>query len=131
MKRDGYKFHQWDGEDEFPPVITVFSAPNYSNSGNDAAVVISEGDGVDLRTFSEKRGKPFILHDRQDAFSVFQPKLQSLVLDMMYNVFKMAQSAKSTVAARALSTSSSTDAEYLKTVIMTSEQEKEKKAKLL
>ena len=93
--------------------------------------MISEGDGVDLRTFSEKRGKPFILHDRADAFSVFQPKLQSLVLDMMYNVFRIAQSAKSASACRAMSTSSSTDAEYLKTVIMTSEQEKEKKAKLL
>ena len=71
MKQKGYKFHQWDGEDEFPPVITVFSAPNYSGSGNDAAVVITDGDSVDLRTFSEKRGKPFVLHDRADAFSVF------------------------------------------------------------
>ena len=75
MKQKGYKFHQWDGEEEFPPVITVFSAPNYSGSGNDAAVVITDGDSVDLRTFSEKRGKPFVLHDRADAFSVFQPKL--------------------------------------------------------
>ena len=93
--------------------------------------MISEGDGVDLRTFSEKRGKPFILHDRADAFSVFQPKLQSLILDMMYNVFKMAQSAKSSVAARAMSTTSSTDVDYLKKIITESEHEKEKKTQLL
>ena len=30
MKQKGYKFHLWNGKDEFPPVITVFSAPNYS-----------------------------------------------------------------------------------------------------
>ena len=117
MKQKGYKFHQWDGDDEFPPVITVFSAPNYSNSGNDAAVVITDGDSVDLRTFSEKRGKPFVLHDRADAFSVFQPKLQSLVLDMMYNVFKMAQSAKSSTAGRSLGVDSEKDVEYLKRIV--------------
>ena len=124
MKQKGYKFHQWDGEDEFPPVITVFSAPNYSGSGNDAAVVISDGDSVDLRTFSEKRGKPFVLHDRADAFSVFQPKLQSLVLDMLYNVFKMAQSAKSSSAGRALGTSTQNDINYLKTIIQESDHAK-------
>ena len=117
MKQKGYKFHQWDGEEEFPPVITVFSAPNYSGSGNDAAVVITDGDSVDLRTFSEKRGKPFVLHDRADAFSVFQPKLQSLVLDMMYNVFKMAQSAKSSAAQRSLGVDSEKDVEYLKRIV--------------
>ena len=42
VKQKGFKFHQWDGPEEFPPVITVFSAPNYSGSGNDAAVLISE-----------------------------------------------------------------------------------------
>ena len=52
-------------------MITMFSAPNYSGSGNDAAVLISEKENVDVRTFEEKRDKPFILHDRADAFSVF------------------------------------------------------------
>ena len=109
---------QWDGPEEFPLVITMFSAPNYSGSANDAAVLISEGENVDVRTFEEKRDKPFILHDRLDAFSVFQPKLQSYVLDVLYNIFKAAQSARSTAAARALSASTSTDAEYLKQVIL-------------
>ena len=71
MQKPGFKFHQWDGPEEFPCVITVFSAPNYSGSGNDAAVLISEGEKMDVRTFAEKRDKPFVLHDKADAFSVF------------------------------------------------------------
>ena len=51
MKPEGYKFHTWDGPNEFPPCITVFSAPDYSGSGNNAAVLITEEEKVDLRTF--------------------------------------------------------------------------------
>ena len=52
-------------------MITIFSAPNYCQSGNQASVMISEDDKVDLRTFDVRKDKPFILHDRQDAFSFF------------------------------------------------------------
>ena len=75
QKQSGYKFHTWDGPNEFPPCITVFSAPNYCASDNDAAVMISEGDRVDVRTFTERQDKPFVLPERADAFSVFQPRL--------------------------------------------------------
>ena len=51
VKEKGYKFHLWYGADEFPPVITVFSAPNYSNSDNQASVLITDGENVDIRTF--------------------------------------------------------------------------------
>ena len=71
VKQSGYKFHAWNGPDEFPPVITVFSAPDYCSGANEAAVLISEGEKVDVRTFTVRKDKPFILHDRQDAFSFF------------------------------------------------------------
>ena len=29
VKQFGFKKHHWNGKDKFPPVITVFSAPNY------------------------------------------------------------------------------------------------------
>ena len=54
MKLEGFKFHCWDGPEAFPPCVTIFSAPAYCNSDNDAAVMISEGDDVDIRTFSER-----------------------------------------------------------------------------
>ena len=88
QKQSGYKFHTWDGPNEFPPCITVFSAPNYCASDNDAAVMISDGDKVDVRTFTERQDKPFVLPERADAFSVFQPRLQGLVLDAIYNILK-------------------------------------------
>lgn len=75
QKQSGYKFHTWDGPNEFPPCITVFSAPNYCASDNDAAVMISDGDRVDVRTFTERQDKPYVLPERADALTVFQPRL--------------------------------------------------------
>ena len=88
QKQTGYKFHTWNGPNEFPPCITVFSAPNYCASDNEAAVMISEEDKVDVRTFTERQDKPYVLPERVDAFSVVQPRLNSLVLDAIYNVLK-------------------------------------------
>ena len=88
QKQTGYKFHTWNGPNEFPPCITVFSAPNYCASDNEAAVMISEEDKVDVRTFTERQDKPYVLPEHVDAFSVFQPRLNSLVLDAIYNVLK-------------------------------------------
>jgi serine/threonine-protein phosphatase 2B catalytic subunit len=40
---EGYKMHKWEGEDAFPHVITVFSAPNYCNCySNKAAIIIMD-----------------------------------------------------------------------------------------
>lgn len=50
--------------------------------------MISDGDKVDVRTFTERQDKPFVLPERADAFSVFQPRLQGLVLDAIYNILK-------------------------------------------
>ena len=61
-KKKGYKQHFWNGPDEFPPVITVFSAPNYCGAvGNNAAVFICDGEEVDLKAFTEKKEKPYVL----------------------------------------------------------------------
>ena len=114
MKPDGYKFHTWDGPNEFPPVITVFSAPDYCGSDNDAAVMISDGETVDVRTFAVRQDKPFVLPDREDAFSYFQTRLQSHVLDAIYNILKFQLASQSPGLKRALTNTVSTDVEYLK-----------------
>ena len=126
MKQSGYKFHTWDGPNEFPPCITVFSAPNYGASENDAAVMISDGDRVDVRTFTERQDKPFVLPEREDALSVFQPRLQSLVLDAIYNIMKFTLSTQSPGLRQTLSSTQSIDQEYLKRVIDASYADKAK-----
>ena len=37
---DGYKMHRWNGNEEFPPVITIFSAPNYCDVYKNKGAVI-------------------------------------------------------------------------------------------
>lgn len=41
VKQDGYELCQWEDPDDFPLVITVFSAPNYCNSYMNRAAVIT------------------------------------------------------------------------------------------
>jgi len=37
---DGFKMHKWKGETTFPPVITIFSAPNYCDVYNNKGAII-------------------------------------------------------------------------------------------
>lgn len=64
VQETGYYFHAWHGDEAFPPCITVFSAPNYCGHGNEAALMISDGEMVDVRTFNEYRKKPYVLADK-------------------------------------------------------------------
>jgi len=47
---DGYKMHRWGGQQAFPSVITVFSAPNYGgNQGNKGAVILIENEKMNIK----------------------------------------------------------------------------------
>ena len=37
---DGYKMHRWNGNEQFPSVITIFSAPNYCDAYKNKGAVI-------------------------------------------------------------------------------------------
>ncbi len=37
---DGYKMHKWNGGEQFPCVITIFSAPNYCDAYKNKGAVI-------------------------------------------------------------------------------------------
>ena len=83
--------------------------------------MITDGDSVDIRTFAERKDKPFILNqDRINAFEAFQPRLSGLILDCFYNFFKSAHSQGNPVLKRALSKTASVDEDYLNKVIMSS-----------
>ena len=45
VQEAGYKFHNWNGVQSFPSVITVFSAPNYCDVYNNKSAVIKIDEG--------------------------------------------------------------------------------------
>ena len=49
MKIDGYNAHRWGGQNAWPSVVTIFSAPNYSDSGNKGAVLVLEGGKFNIK----------------------------------------------------------------------------------
>jgi len=51
---DGYKMHRWGGNQAFPSVITVFSAPNYCGSyKNKGAVILIENDKMNIKQYKD------------------------------------------------------------------------------
>ena len=116
MQQKGFKFHSWDGVEEFPPCITVFSAPNYGASGNDASIIISDGENVDVRTFAERKDKPFQLPERPDAFKLFFPEMTFHIIDMITNLKRVIYGRNRHIR-KALNHTDSMDPEYLSKVI--------------
>jgi serine/threonine-protein phosphatase 2B catalytic subunit len=46
---EGYKMHSWNGPQDFPTVITVFSAPNYCDIyGNKGAIIKFVDDELNI-----------------------------------------------------------------------------------
>ena len=47
VQQDGYNLYLWEGQEKYPLVITVFSAPNYCGSyQNRAAIAISKSEEI-------------------------------------------------------------------------------------
>lgn len=51
---DGYKMHRWNGPQDFPVVITIFSAPNYCDVYNNKGAVIKFEVCLSLSNFVAK-----------------------------------------------------------------------------
>ena len=95
---------------------------------------ISKGDQVDIRTFIEKKDKPYLLpnpsNPQIDAFRYFHNEMTGHVLDFIYQVLKTAQKTTRTGQGRrrftkALS-SMSCDPEYIETLLKASTGQKKK-----
>ena len=55
--------HRWGGQQAFPSVITVFSAPNYcGNQGNKGAVILIENEKMNIKQYKDV-SHPFHLPD--------------------------------------------------------------------
>ena len=81
---DGYKMHKWGGSSAFPPVMTVFSAPNYCGTySNKGAVIVLENDNK--LTIKQYRNveHPYHLPRNMDLFNFSIPYLAEQVSNML------------------------------------------------
>ena len=80
--------------------------------------MICDGEGVDIRTFVERTDKPFHVRTRdEDGFTIMMPRLLGNVLDAIYNILKFSVASESSTMASVLSKESSTDVDYIQTLI--------------
>lgn len=49
---------------------------------------LDENRKIDILTFNETERKPYALASGAHAFEVFQPHLEALILDAIYNILK-------------------------------------------
>ena len=92
VQPDGFNAHLWEGHDQFPLVMTVFSAPNYCGSyQNRAAIAISKVDEMEnlsIKQFDPAKNlqRPYSLPNGLDAFSWSAPFLCDCVTKMFFNL---------------------------------------------
>lgn len=84
VKIEGYMMHRWDGENSFPHVITIFSAPNYCDYySNKASVLLLTDGNVSIKQFDQS-DHPYHLPERIDLFSWSVP----FMVDKVMTIFK-------------------------------------------
>lgn len=65
---DGYKFHNWEGDDAAPMVVTIFSAPNYCDVyHNKGAIIKVAEDAFNIKSF-RAADHPYFLPKKADLF---------------------------------------------------------------
>jgi len=88
-KSDGYQLHQWNGPSEVPPVITIFSAPNYCDFLKNKGAYMKLKDGaINIQQFSAT-DHPYVLPEFMDVFQWSLPFVGEKVVDMLYQILKL------------------------------------------
>ena len=87
VQKDGYKMQFWDGND-FPSVITIFSAPNYCDCyKNKGAVIRFNGGTLNIQQYNFSK-HPYVLPDFMDVFTWSIPFVIEKILRMMHSMIK-------------------------------------------
>ena len=80
--------HKWNGAQEFPAVITIFSAPNYCDVYNNKGAIIKfEQNTLNIQQFNYT-AHPYILPNFMDVFTWSVPFVAEKIVEMLYNVLK-------------------------------------------
>lgn len=98
VKNEGYELNTWESPDDYPVVITVFSAPNYCNSYNNRAAVITvsnqDYENIKIKQFdpSQDVQQPYSLPNNMDVFAWSAPFLAECVNQMFYAMLSQSTS---------------------------------------
>ncbi|CAG9309954.1 unnamed protein product [Blepharisma stoltei] len=88
VQKEGFKMHRWHGANEFPSVITIFSAPNYCDVYNNKAAILKfENNQLNIQQFNYT-AHPYILPDFMLGFEWSLPFIIEKVMEIMENVLK-------------------------------------------
>jgi len=86
--------HKWNGQQEFPAVITIFSAPNYCDVYNNKGAIIKfEQNTLNIQQFNYTP-HPYILPNFMDVFTWSVPFVAEKVVEMLFNVLKQGADLK-------------------------------------
>jgi len=100
---EGYKMHKWNESDDFPLVITIFSAPNYCDAYNNKGAVIRfdvpcvhQNNMLNIQQFHFSP-HPYLLPNFMDVFTWSIPFVgekgtpRSPVMEIFYSIVKPAE----------------------------------------
>ena len=80
--------HKWSGQEKFPTVITIFSAPNYCDFyKNKGAVIKFENNILNIQQFVESP-HPYLLPNFMNLFSWSIPFVIEKVTEIFFHMIK-------------------------------------------
>lgn len=92
-QNEGFKCHTW-GNEGFPQVITIFSAPNYCDVYNNKAGIIRFRDNnMNIQQFYDV-GHPYHLPNYLDSFTWSMPFIAEKVTEMFLHLLQVTDTSK-------------------------------------
>ena len=87
VQDEGFKLHSWG--QQFPPVVTIFSAANYCDVyKNRGAVIKFSNNSMDIYQYNQTP-HPFVLPNFMDAFSFSIPYIHTRLNEMMQKILEI------------------------------------------